>query len=132
MNRTVFYDGLYGLAVADVKKVPYETESLDAMRRYPCTGMVGFGHHNQPAGSWSDDTSMTLCVADSLCKGIDRDDMMKRLRVRAQLMKSSDNELRKGEIFENSDRSQKVFMDHYGSCGDSNCHPYCFHASLWC
>ncbi len=78
MKRTVFYDGLYGLAVADALGVPYETEKLEAMREHPCTGMVGYKHHNQPAGSWSDDTSMTLCVADSLCRDFDIDDMMKR------------------------------------------------------
>lgn len=78
MKHSVMYDGLYGLAVADALGVPYESETLASMREHPCTGMVGFGHHNQPAGSWSDDTSMTLCVADSLRRGFDPDDMMKR------------------------------------------------------
>ena len=78
MEKTVFYDGLYGLAVADALGVPYEGEKFSAMREKPCTGMSGFGHHNQPAGSWSDDTSMTLCTADSLCKGFDPDDMMRK------------------------------------------------------
>lgn len=78
MEKSVFYDGLYGLAVADALGVPYESEELSAMRENPCTGMVGFGHHNQPAGSWSDDTSMTLCMADSLCKDFDLNDMMRK------------------------------------------------------
>ena len=78
MKQSVFYDGLYGLAVADALGVPYESESMASMREHPCTGMVGFGHHNQPAGSWSDDTSMTLCTADSLCHGFDPEDMMKK------------------------------------------------------
>lgn len=78
MERTTFYDGLYGLAVADALGVPYEGEKFSAMREKPCTGMVGYGHHDQPAGTWSDDTSMTLCVADSLCKGFDPDDMMRK------------------------------------------------------
>ncbi len=78
MKRTIFYDGLYGLAVADALGVPFESEKLTDMREHPCTGMTGFGHHNQPAGSWSDDTSMTLCVADSFRHGIDPDEMMKK------------------------------------------------------
>ena len=78
MKRSVFFDGLYGLAVADALGVPFETEKLEAMQEHPCAGMTGFGHHNQPAGSWSDDTSMTLCVADSLCRGFDPDDMMSK------------------------------------------------------
>lgn len=28
--------------------------------------MVGYGTHHQPAGTWSDDTSMTLCALESL------------------------------------------------------------------
>ena len=51
MKRTAFYDRLYGLAVADALGVPFESEKLEAMREHPCTGMTGFGHHNQPAGS---------------------------------------------------------------------------------
>ncbi|WP_208600524.1 ADP-ribosylglycohydrolase family protein [Streptobacillus ratti] len=30
--------------------------------------MVGYGTHNQPAGTWSDDTSMLLATLDSLKK----------------------------------------------------------------
>lgn len=51
MEKTVFYDGLYGLVVADALSVPCKGEKLSAMREKPCTGMVGFGHQNQPAGS---------------------------------------------------------------------------------
>lgn len=28
--------------------------------------MIGGGIHEQPAGYWSDDSSMTLCLADSI------------------------------------------------------------------
>lgn len=35
------------------------------------------GAHNQPAGTWSDDTSMTLCLIDSIMeKEIDYKDQM--------------------------------------------------------
>ncbi len=78
MDRNLIFDGMYGLAVADALGVPYETETLESMRRNPCVDMIGFRHHNQPSGSWSDDTSMSLCVADSLSRGYDLTDMMKR------------------------------------------------------
>ena len=78
MNERIIYDGLYGLAVADALGVPYESETLGNMQKHPCIDMIGFHHHNQPKGSWSDDTSMSLCVADSLSKGYDLTDMMKR------------------------------------------------------
>ena len=78
MDQNSIYGGLYGTVTGDALGVPYETESYDSMQKNPCTGMTGYGHHRQPSGSWSDDTSMTLCAADSLCKGFDPDDMMKK------------------------------------------------------
>ena len=32
---------------------------------FTCSGMAGHGTHNQPVGTWSDDTSMALAVCDS-------------------------------------------------------------------
>ena len=66
------------MAVADAIGVPYESQSLEQMEKDPCTDMIGYRQHNQPEGSWSDDTSMALCIADSLCKGYDPDDIMKK------------------------------------------------------
>jgi ADP-ribosylglycohydrolase len=37
--------------------------------------MRGYGSHNQPPGTWSDDTSLALCLADSLSRGFAPDDM---------------------------------------------------------
>ena len=40
--------------------------------------MVGYGSHDQPAGCWSDDTSMTLAALDSLAFGtVDYDAIMR-------------------------------------------------------
>ena len=32
----------------------------------PVTGMRAFGTHHQPAGTWSDDASLTFCLAETL------------------------------------------------------------------
>ena len=61
-------DGLYGLIVADALGVPAESRTREDLRVNPITGMVGGGMHGQPAGYWSDDSSMTLCLADSIGK----------------------------------------------------------------
>ena len=50
-------DAVYGAAVGDALGVPYE---FCWRGEFECTGMVGYGCHNQPAGTWSDDTSMLL------------------------------------------------------------------------
>ena len=76
-QENLIFDGMYGLAVGDALGVPFETISLENMRRLPCTDMVGNGIHRQRAGTWSDDTSMSLCIADSLRKGYNPEDMMK-------------------------------------------------------
>ena len=60
--------GLYGLCVADALGVPSESRTREDLRRKPITEMVGGGLHQQPAGYWSDDSSMTLCLADSIGK----------------------------------------------------------------
>ena len=59
---TTARDCVLGQAVGDALGVPYEF-----MRRgsFACTDMVGHGTHDQPAGTWSDDTSMTLAILDS-------------------------------------------------------------------
>lgn len=71
-------DAVYGAAVGDALGVPFEFKQRD---RIECTGMVGNGTHNQPAGTFSDDTSMMLATCDSLSANggrIDVNDMRKR------------------------------------------------------
>ena len=61
MNKMT--DAILGLAIGDALGVPYEFEQRGS---FTCTDMVGHGTHDQPAGTWSDDTSMTLATLDSL------------------------------------------------------------------
>jgi len=58
------------MAVGDAVGVPYEFKSRDEMINFPCTDMGRYGTHSQPKGTWSDDTSMALCIVDSLCNGL--------------------------------------------------------------
>lgn len=53
---------VYGQAVGDALGVPYEFQDRDS---FACANMIGHGTHNQPAGTWSDDTSMMLATLDS-------------------------------------------------------------------
>ena len=70
-------DGIIGLAVGDALGVPAEFKSRDELSRYPIVDMIGDGTYNMPAGTWSDDTSMTLATMDSILitKTIDANDM---------------------------------------------------------
>jgi ADP-ribosylglycohydrolase len=72
--------GIVGLCVGDALGVPVEFMPRRNLDLNPVTTMVGHGSHNQPLGTWSDDTSMTLALADSLATkpGLDYDDVMKK------------------------------------------------------
>jgi ADP-ribosylglycohydrolase len=59
--------------------VPVEFHDREYLRQDPVTGMRGYGSHRQPAGTWSDDTALALCLAESLCQaGIDFHDQARR------------------------------------------------------
>jgi ADP-ribosyl-[dinitrogen reductase] hydrolase len=69
-------NAVMGSCVADAIGVPVEFINRETLRQNPVTDMRCYGTHNQPAGTWSDDTSMTLCLIDSLSKGLDYKDIM--------------------------------------------------------
>lgn len=61
----------FGMAVGDALGVPVEFKSRDYLRSNPVKGMLAYGCWNQPAGTWSDDSSLAFCLADALCEGYD-------------------------------------------------------------
>ena len=73
-----FYDSIIGHAIGDAMGVPTEFCLRENLEKNPVTDMVGTGTYNQPAGSWSDDTSMELATIDSFIqKGqFDYDDIL--------------------------------------------------------
>ncbi|EJF10004.1 ADP-ribosylation/crystallin J1 [Pontibacter sp. BAB1700] len=70
--RSTIESALLSLACADALGTVYEFKSRAELQTVECvTMMVGGGTHGQPAGVYSDDTCLTLCLADSLCFGYD-------------------------------------------------------------
>lgn len=63
MNK--IYNGIMGLVVGDALGVPVEFKKRDT---YTVTDMTGYGTYNQPPGTWSDDSSLTLATLDSMVK----------------------------------------------------------------
>lgn len=70
MNHPI-QSALLGLAVGDALGVPVEFKERDYLKRFPVHDMIAFGTHDQPAGTFSDDTSLALCLADALTQGYD-------------------------------------------------------------
>lgn len=73
-----FEGTLLGLAAGDALGTTVEFQSPGSFR--PLTDIVGRGPFSLKRGQWTDDTSMALCLAESLviCKGFDAKDQMDR------------------------------------------------------
>ena len=61
-----FVAAVLGLVVGDALGVPAEFKSRVELKANPVTDMMGYGTHNQPAGTWSDDSSMTIATMEWL------------------------------------------------------------------
>lgn len=66
-------DILLGIAIGDALGVPFEFKDRRVLKENPCADMVGFGTYNLPPGTFSDDSSLTFCLAEALTKGFDLD-----------------------------------------------------------
>ncbi|MBI2578971.1 MAG: ADP-ribosylglycohydrolase family protein [Candidatus Aenigmarchaeota archaeon] len=75
MKKDCILSGLIGLCVGDALGVPVEFKSRDELSKNPVESMIGNGTYNQLAGTWSDDSSLTFCLAESLCTGYDLNDL---------------------------------------------------------
>jgi ADP-ribosylglycohydrolase len=81
MKLDIIKSALFGIAVGDALGVPHEFSRPDDLRENPVTDMVGYGTYDLPPGTWSDDSSLTFCLAESLCSGFNTD-LMGELFVR--------------------------------------------------
>lgn len=77
-RRERFRGALLGLAAGDAVGTTLEFERPGSFT--PITDMVGGGPFRLRPGEWTDDTSMALCLAESLveCGGFDAADQMRR------------------------------------------------------
>lgn len=79
MNRRDRMEGgLWGSIVGDALGVPVEFTHREERRRDPVSSMRGGGTWNQLPGTWSDDSSLLLCSAESLLGGFDTNDLGRR------------------------------------------------------
>lgn len=80
INETIFeynltHDTLIGLAIGDALGVPVDSFSRNELQEYPVKGMRAYGTHAQPRGTWSDESSLAFCLAESLCEHYDLHDI---------------------------------------------------------
>lgn len=66
--KNIFNGLLCGLAIGDALGVPVEFVSRETILKNPVSEMRGYGTYNQPPGTWSDDSSLSFCLAESLTR----------------------------------------------------------------
>lgn len=70
---------LLGLACGDALGVPVDYASRSFLRKQPIRGMTGYGSHHQPPGTWSDDSSLSFQLVESLIEGYTPEGLARRL-----------------------------------------------------
>ena len=95
---------LLGIAIGDAVGVPYEFKSHIEMQKNPATDMTGYGTYLQPPGTWSDDSSLTFCLAESLLNGYDLMDMSRKFIA----WKSRASWSARGELFDIGNTTAKA------------------------
>lgn len=73
-----FKNTILGLAVGDALGVPYEFSKRALLKLN--LEMTSGGYHNQEAGTYSDDTALTLATIDSLSNGFNEDDLFSKFQ----------------------------------------------------
>lgn len=63
------YGGLFGFCVGDALGVPVEFSTREERKKDPIKEMRAYGTYHQPFGTWSDDTSLTICLIDAINRG---------------------------------------------------------------
>lgn len=77
-KTNIWLDGVMGVVVGDALGCPVQFKTREYVTKHPVTGMHGYGTFNLPEGTWTDDSSLTIALLESIGrkKRIDLDDIM--------------------------------------------------------
>lgn len=75
--KNIYKDILFGVAIGDALGVPVEFKSRQTIMKNPVIDMIGYGTYNLPAGTFSDDSSLTFCLAEALTKNFSLEEIGK-------------------------------------------------------
>lgn len=105
---TKIQGSLLGLAIGDA--VGMAVEFMEKGSFAPITDMLSGGAFGLEKGQWTDDTSMALCLADSLiaCDGFDANDQMQRYLRWLELGENSST----GSCFDIGYTTRKALLDY--------------------
>jgi len=66
--KNIWTDGIFGVITGDALGSSVQFEERAAVAKHPVTDMRENETFHLPAGSWTDDSSLTLALLDSICK----------------------------------------------------------------
>lgn len=72
-ENEIIYAGILGFIVGDAMGVPVEFCSREERKIDSLEEMRAYGTYHQPYGTWSDDTSLTLCLLENITEGYSLD-----------------------------------------------------------
>jgi ADP-ribosyl-[dinitrogen reductase] hydrolase len=78
VRHKTIHSALFGIAIGDALGVPVEFKSREYLKVNPIVDMIGDGSHHQPAGTWSDDASLTFCLSETLATEFDLQNLANR------------------------------------------------------
>ena len=108
MDTETIKGALWGSIVGDALGVPHEFKMREELEESPVVSMEAYGTHNQPKGTWSDDTSLTLCTLVSLTKN--RLDLVKLMDVFVDWLENAYCTPH-GELFDIGDSTMEAILN---------------------
>jgi len=66
LKQDALLGGIMGVVIGDALGLPVQFMTKTEISKNPITGMTGGGTFDLEPGAWSDDSSLTLCLAESL------------------------------------------------------------------
>ena len=67
-EKNIWKEGILGVVIGDALGCPVQFETREEVAKHPVTGMRGHGTFDLPAGAWTDDSSLTLALLESICR----------------------------------------------------------------
>lgn len=71
MNESLAKSILFGVCVGDSVGLPVQFLERSQVKMKPVIDLIGYGTFNLPPGHWTDDSSLTFCLAEALIKDYD-------------------------------------------------------------
>ena len=113
--------GILGFAIGDALGVPIEFSNRYILEQNPVKEMIGYGSHNVPEGTWSDDTSLLIATIDSIYEhnSINYNDIMNKFVEWLDYAKYTATD----KVFDIGNTTRKALLNYKNGHNPINCGP---------